>query len=73
MHNQYDEENFFNMYKEIRHSPLSYNEIVEFPEIQRYMPDLKNKHVLDIGCGFGHLLKYIQNFQPKLLTGIDAS
>ena len=41
MHNQYDEENFFNMYKEIRHSPLSYNEIVEFPEIQRYMPDLK--------------------------------
>ena len=73
MQNQYDEDIFFNMYKEIRHSPLSYNEVVEFPEIKRHMPDLKNKHVLDIGCGFGHLLKYMNTFEPAAVTGIDQS
>ena len=73
MDDQYDEEVFFNMYKEIRYSPLSYNEIVEFPEIKRQMPALHNKHVLDIGSGFGHLLKYIQRFEPKTMTGLDAS
>lgn len=73
MQNQYDENNFFNMYKDIRHSPLSYNEIVESPEIKRHMPDLNGTHVLDIGCGFGHLLKYMQDFKPAGMTGIDSS
>lgn len=73
MQNQYDENNFFNMYKDIRHSPLSYNEIVEFPDIKRHIPDLNGKHVLDIGCGFGHLLKYMQDFKPAGMTGIDSS
>lgn len=73
MQNQYDEDTFFNMYKEIRHSQLSYNEIVEFPEIKRHMPDLNSKHVLDIGCGFGHLLKYMKTLEPASITGIDQS
>lgn len=73
MEKQYDEDNFFNMYKEIRHMPMSYNEIVEFPEIKKHMPNLKNMDVLDIGCGFGHLLKYMLQFKPASMTGLDSS
>ena len=70
---QYDNDDFFERYKTLRSNPLSYNEIVEFPEMKRQMPPLDNKDVLDVGCGFGHLLKYISTHQPKSLTGIDVS
>lgn len=70
---QYDNDYFFNSYKTLRADPLSYNEVIEFPEIKKQLPEMKDKHVLDIGCGFGHLLKYFQKFHPAPLTGIDVS
>lgn len=73
MHSQYDNEVFFENYKKLRANPLSYNEIVEFPEIKRQLPDVQDKKVLDVGCGFGHLLKYIKTLQPKSVSGIDLS
>lgn len=34
--------------------------------------DLKNKNILDVGCGNGNLLKFIaDNYSPKYVTGID--
>jgi 2-polyprenyl-3-methyl-5-hydroxy-6-metoxy-1,4-benzoquinol methylase len=35
---------------------------------------LKNKSILDIGCGSGHLIKYIsESFSPKSVSGYDFS
>lgn len=73
MNSQYDNKAFFESYKKLRAHPLSYNEVVEFPEIKKQLPVIQDKHILDIGCGFGHLLKYIKTHQPKTMSGIDVS
>ena len=35
--------------------------------------NLKNKHVLDFGCGAGRSTRLLQSFFPKQLVGIDSS
>ncbi|MFC3418996.1 class I SAM-dependent methyltransferase [Salinicoccus hispanicus] len=69
----YDDETFFNQYKQLRSSPLSYNEVVEMPEMKRALPHLENKTILDIGCGLGHLIAHMLTHSPKAVTGTDAS
>lgn len=73
MNSQYDDKAFFESYKKLRANPLSYNEVVEFPEIKKQLPVIQDKHILDIGCGFGHLLKCIKAHHPKTMSGIDVS
>ncbi|GAB3057131.1 class I SAM-dependent methyltransferase [Salinicoccus sesuvii] len=73
MKSPYNDEDFFNQYKELRNNPLSYNQVVEMPEMKRALPDLDNKTILDIGCGLGHLISYMLNDSPKSVTGTDNS
>ncbi|MCG1009749.1 methyltransferase domain-containing protein [Salinicoccus sp. ID82-1] len=69
----YDDEEFFNQYKQVRSNPLSYNEVVEMPEMKRALPDLENRTILDIGCGLGHLIEHMLTHSPETVTGVDAS
>lgn len=73
MTNIYDQSEFFDGYKQKRNDTLSYNEVVEMPEMKRLMPNLEGKTVLDIGCGMGHLIKHMLKLHPKHITGIDQS
>ncbi|MEB7414653.1 class I SAM-dependent methyltransferase [Mammaliicoccus sciuri] len=73
MTNIYDQDDFFEGYKQKRNHALSYNEVVEMPEMKRLMPDLNGKTVLDIGCGMGHLIAYMLKLHSKHITGIDES
>lgn len=73
MTNIYDQDDFFEGYKQKRNHALSYNEVVEMPEIKRLMPDIEGKTVLDIGCGMGHLIAHMLKLNPKHITGIDES
>lgn len=73
MTNIYDDPEFFKGYKSKRNNPLSYNEVVEMPEMKRLMPNLENQNILDIGCGMGNLISYILTHNPKHITGVEQS
>lgn len=73
MNNIYDHPDFFESYKKKRQNNLSYNEVVEMPEVKRAMPEIKGKAVLDIGCGMGNLIQYILDYEPQRVVGIDQS
>lgn len=59
MENNYDSKEVFDNYRVLRDNPLSYNEVLEMPEMKRNLPDLENKSILDVGCGMGHLIEHI--------------
>ncbi|MFP7478256.1 class I SAM-dependent methyltransferase [Terribacillus saccharophilus] len=71
--NIYDNELFFENYKALREDPINYNELLEQPEIRRMLPDLKSKHVLDIGCGMGDLARYCAEQGAAGVTALDPS
>jgi ubiquinone/menaquinone biosynthesis C-methylase UbiE len=49
-----------------------YNAHLERPSLQAMLPDLTNKHVLDLGCGTGVYAKYLLENRATV-TAIDAS
>lgn len=71
--NIYDNETFFDGYKQIRENEGNANNIFEEPALFSLMPDLKDKTVLDLGCGFGgHCFHFIREGAKKVI-GIDIS
>lgn len=71
--NIYDHPKFFNQYISLRESGITYNDFVEQPAIKSLIPTLKDKTVLDLGCGTGDFASYcIENGAAKVLA-IDIS
>ena len=71
--NIYDNETFFEGYKQIRNSRDNANNLFEIPALFSMMPDLKGKKVLDLGCGFGeHDKRFIAAGAARVI-GIDIS
>lgn len=71
--NIYDNEKFFDGYKQIRKNEGNANNLFEEPALISLLPDLAGKTVLDLGCGFGeHCLHFIQTGAKKVV-GIDIS
>ncbi|MGC7560796.1 class I SAM-dependent DNA methyltransferase [Pasteurella sp. PK-2025] len=69
----YDAPQFFELYQKLRGNPISLNEIVEKPTMLSLLPDLRNKKLLDLGCGTGgHLQLYLQR-HAHFVVGIDLS
>ncbi len=71
--NIYDNDTFFSKYQEIRARENNYNNLLEQPNFFRLLPTLKNKIVLDIGCGIGDFAAYCISQDAKSVTGIDIS
>ena len=71
--NIYDDNEFFENYKNTRLSDDSFNELLEQPAIKRLLPDLQGKTVLDLGCGFGFNCKEFVLAGAKSVVGIDLS
>lgn len=71
--NIYDNETFFDGYKKIRENEGNANNIFEEPALFCLMPDLKNKTVLDLGCGFGEHCRHFIREGAKKVVGIDIS
>jgi 2-polyprenyl-3-methyl-5-hydroxy-6-metoxy-1,4-benzoquinol methylase len=71
--NVYDNDIFFSEYQRIRQSPGSVNAIFEQPAFRALLPDVSNKKILDIGCGFGDNCLYYGNNGAKEVLGIDIS
>jgi ubiquinone/menaquinone biosynthesis C-methylase UbiE len=71
--NIYDNETFFNEYKSLRDSGVSYNDFVEQPAIKSLLPSLHGKSVLDLGCGFGHFARLCIEQGASKVVGVDIS
>lgn len=71
--NIFDNENFFNGYRELRNSGTNLNDLLMQPAMEETLPDLKGKTVLDIGCGYGHNCLEFINKGAKKVVGTDIS
>lgn len=71
--NIYDNEIFFEGYKQIRDNAENANNLFEIPALLSLLPDMKGLRVLDLGCGFGeHCRRFIELGAEKVV-GIDIS
>lgn len=71
--NIYDNDVFFKNYVSLRESNGGFNDLIEEPAMHSLLPVLKGKTVLDIGCGFGGLSRYVVEQGAKTALGIDPS
>lgn len=71
--NIYNDEIFFEGYKKIRDNKINANNLFEIPTLFSMLPDLKNKRILDLGCGFGEHCKRFIECGAKRVVGIDIS
>ncbi|MEK6951832.1 MAG: class I SAM-dependent methyltransferase [Nanoarchaeota archaeon] len=52
---------------------FNYNNFIEIPNMIKFVGNIKDKRILDLGCGFGdHAKKYIEN-GAKEVIGLDIS
>jgi SAM-dependent methyltransferase len=71
--NIYDNQEFFDGYKKLRGNPSAANDVVEKPALFSLAPDLHNKSVLDIGCGYGENCVQFLKLGATKVTGLDIS
>ena len=71
--NIYDNEIFFEGYKQIRTKKNNANNLFEIPALFSMLPDLSGKRVLDLGCGFGEHCKQFVTLGAAKVVGIDIS
>ncbi|OZQ60761.1 SAM-dependent methyltransferase [Paenibacillus sp. VTT E-133280] len=71
--NIYDNSEFFQMYKNLRESRITYNDFIEQPAIRGLLPTLQDLNVLDLGCGFGEMANYMIDNNASHVTGVDIS
>lgn len=71
--NIFDNETFFNGYRELRATDANYNEQLEQPAMSKLLPDINGKSVLDLGCGYGHNCIDFVKRGALNVVGIDIS
>jgi SAM-dependent methyltransferase len=62
-------------YFERRRDPkrFNYNRLIEVPAMLKLIGNVKNKTVLDLGCGFGDHMQKLSSKKPKQMIGLDLS
>lgn len=71
--NRYDDESYFNQYKQMARSVNGLKAAGEWHELKKMLPDFNEKRVLDLGCGFGWHCRYAIEQGAKSVVGIDIS
>lgn len=71
--NIFDNEIFFNNYMELRNGGQNYNELLEQPAMRAHLPELADKSVLDLGCGYGDNCRDFIRRGAGKVVGIDIS
>ncbi len=71
--NIYDNEKFFESFKNIRADEINFNDLIETPILLGMMPGLKGKSILDVGCGMGQHAKQYSDMGALSVLGVDIS
>lgn len=71
--NKYDNDLFFSEYAKMPRSTKGLEGAGEWPIFQALLPKLQDKHVLDLGCGFGWHCRYAREQQASSVIGVDIS
>ena len=71
--NKYDDEIFFSAYKQMARSVEGLEGAGEWHVFKSLLPELRNKAVLDLGCGFGWHCRYASEQQASSVIGVDLS
>ncbi|MCP1156577.1 class I SAM-dependent methyltransferase [Bacillus infantis] len=71
--NKYDDSVFFSEYEKMPRSTKGLKGAGEWPVLKALLPELKNKSVLDLGCGFGWHCRYAREHQASSVIGVDIS
>lgn len=73
MQNKYDDPAFFANYSQMARSIDGLEAAGEWPAFRALLPDLYDKKVLDLGCGFGWHCRYAREQGARSVVGIDLS
>jgi SAM-dependent methyltransferase len=71
--NKYDEPEFFAEYSRMPRSIHGLAAAMEWTTFRALLPDLRDKRVLDLGCGFGWHCRYAHEYGATKVVGIDLS
>jgi SAM-dependent methyltransferase len=71
--NKYDDPDFFANYSLLPRSTAGLNGAGEWQVFKALLPDLKDKKVLDLGCGFGWHCRYASEQGAGSVVGVDLS
>lgn len=71
--NKYDESAFFEQYEKMNRSRKGLEGAGEWYVLKTMLPDLNDKDVLDLGCGFGWHCHYATKNGAKSVVGVDIS
>lgn len=73
--NIYDNPIFFKEYNDMRNTKKgkSANDLIEIPTIRKMLPNLMNKKILELGCGYGENCKYFLDKGANYVLGTDIS
>lgn len=71
--NIYDNQDFFDKYSKLDRQVKGHNGAPEWNSIKRLLPDLKDKRVVDLGCGFGWFCRFATEQGARSVLGIDIS
>lgn len=71
--NIYDDPNFFAKYSAMPRSIGGLDNAGEWPVFQALLPNLQNKRLLDLGCGFGWHCRYARQQNAQSVVGVDLS
>lgn len=71
--NKYDDPAFFKNYSQMNRSLQGLSAAGEWPAFRKLFPNLQDKRVLDLGCGFGWHCRYARQQQVRSVVGVDIS
>ena len=73
--NIYDNTIFYKEYDKMRNENKGYNanDLIEIPNFRKLVPNVQNKKILDLGCGYGENCKYYKELGATKVLGIDIS
>lgn len=71
--NIYDNDLFFEGFKDIRGNEINFNDCIETPILLSMFPEIQGKSILDIGCGMGQHAKQYSDMGAESVMGVDIS
>lgn len=71
--NIYDDPTFFEGYSQLNRSVHGLAGAPEWPSIQAILPDLTDKKIVDLGCGFGWFARWARANGAGEVLGLDLS